>query len=386
MNDSSSSCVSSHIYALTWQFCEQVYISKVVNSICSNTVSWQGVNKDNIFSHFHTSTKLATCIKLKSIFISNKIPIFVELLGDDYPFFVDNIELLNSTSNNARIILINDEKYQLFYNKYYKHLEPILLDNTDIYHQLFNSINIPQFNSKVCFKAYFVDEPINDTVCFKINNNNIIDSFDYFIYTNSNRTFLDFLPYKKVYHDIKSKKKCRVFSRYVKWGPHILFNTYAYSIYMDCYFNLIDKNEKKYNNIFTLLDKNDNVLLDKHNNRKNIIEEITHLKNIYYQNKIKENLYNLNCLLQHYYKLELDTKKQINERPLTQNGIIFTKIQNNENEQNNFEYLKYLISKFTYRDQCILQIVRNPQIYEGLQRIFSPTWSKRVEIEKMSKF
>lgn len=46
------------------------------------------VREDRVVHHVHTSTKLATCMALRSVFVCNRIPVYVELLGEDYEFFV----------------------------------------------------------------------------------------------------------------------------------------------------------------------------------------------------------------------------------------------------------------------------------------------------------
>jgi hypothetical protein len=339
---------------------------------CMNrSVHFTYVEDSNIFSHFHTSTKLATSIKLKSILVCNRIPIFVELLGKDYPFFVDNKYLIKKLSMMAKKLLINNNDYMIFYNKYYRPLESILLDNTYIYKNLFDSINISQYNNKVCFKAYLISNKEEDNVLFNQTTDIMLEEYDYYIYTNSKRSFLHFLPYKKIYCDIKTKKHCLLFSRYIKWGSHLLFDTYSYSIYMDCYFDLIKKNKNKYNNIIQLLTENNNVIVDKHKCRKNIIEEINYLIHIYYNKSshiIKEHPNKLTDLLQ--FIDNLDNKNEIYSRELSQNGVIFTLIQNNEKANCIFNMLTRLFNEFTHRDQCCLQIAMNPRIYPNLQTLF----------------
>lgn len=348
---------------------------------CMNrSIHFTYVENSNIFFSFHTSTKLATCIKLKSILICNKIPVMVELLGNDYPFFVDNTESIKSLIVIAKKLLTNSDKYMIFYNKYYKSLELLLLDNTYIYKDLFDSINISQYNSNVCFKVYLIDEEYIDN--FDIKHDMVLEDYDYYIYTNSNKSFLDFLPYKKIYCDIKTKKHCFLFSRYIKWGPHLLFDTYSYSIYMDCYFNLIKKNKNKYNNIIQLLTENNNVIVDKHKCRKNIIEEINYLIHIYHHNSshiIKENPDKLTNLLRLIDNL--DNKNEISNRELSQNGVIFTLIQNNEKANCIFNMLTHLFNEYTHRDQCCLQIAMSPRIYPKLQTLFSISQYPEFSVE-----
>lgn len=65
----------------------------------------------------HTSTKLSTALGSDSIFVANRIPVFVEILGSDYPFFVDSEEELHEKIIKA-IELLNSDKYDKFIYDY----------------------------------------------------------------------------------------------------------------------------------------------------------------------------------------------------------------------------------------------------------------------------
>lgn len=68
--------------------------------------------KNHIYYNIHTSTKLATAYYAKSIFICNKLPVYVELLGEDYEFyFSDDLSNLDKTIEKANNILQDHEKY-----------------------------------------------------------------------------------------------------------------------------------------------------------------------------------------------------------------------------------------------------------------------------------
>ena len=77
--------------------------------------------KNNILFDTYTSTKLATALATNSIFICNKIPIFVELLGCNYDYYINNIIELEIIINKAKNTLNNKEEY----NKYLEKVKPI---------------------------------------------------------------------------------------------------------------------------------------------------------------------------------------------------------------------------------------------------------------------
>ncbi len=66
----------------------------------------------------HNTTKLATALGNNSILVCNKIPIMVEILGDDYPFFCDeNENSLHETIKKAKETIINNDLYQNYLDK-----------------------------------------------------------------------------------------------------------------------------------------------------------------------------------------------------------------------------------------------------------------------------
>lgn len=93
----------------------------------------------NILYDTYTSTKLATALATDSIFICNKIPIFVELLGEDYEFYCQKEEDLEFIINKAKNI-INDKLNFNNYLEKYKNLKNNLTLNNLLkkYEELFN--------------------------------------------------------------------------------------------------------------------------------------------------------------------------------------------------------------------------------------------------------
>ena len=72
----------------------------------------------NILYDIYTSTKLATAIATDSIFICNKIPIFVELLGVDYEFYCEDENELENVIQKAKNVLSDIETYKQYLEKY----------------------------------------------------------------------------------------------------------------------------------------------------------------------------------------------------------------------------------------------------------------------------
>tara|TARA_Y100001933_G_scaffold100481_2_gene101078 strand:+ start:3689 stop:4678 length:990 start_codon:yes stop_codon:yes gene_type:complete len=100
------------------------------------------VKPNKLYYYIHTATKLSTCLALDSIFISNRIPVFVELLGKKYDlFFKDDLSDLHEIINKAYDILQNTNKYL----DYLKKMAPIkkrlsLHNSSKQYYDIFKSI------------------------------------------------------------------------------------------------------------------------------------------------------------------------------------------------------------------------------------------------------
>tara|TARA_A100001015_G_scaffold293665_1_gene370548 strand:- start:3808 stop:4725 length:918 start_codon:yes stop_codon:yes gene_type:complete len=76
------------------------------------------IKKNNNLFDTYTSTKLATAIITNSIFICNKIPVFVELLGNDYEFYCDDENNLINIIEKAKITFNDEIKYDQYLQKY----------------------------------------------------------------------------------------------------------------------------------------------------------------------------------------------------------------------------------------------------------------------------
>tara|TARA_B110000208_G_scaffold191873_1_gene260653 strand:+ start:2005 stop:2910 length:906 start_codon:yes stop_codon:yes gene_type:complete len=93
------------------------------------------------YYNLHTSTKLGTCLFFNSIFICNKVPIYIELLGEDYKYYL-NEDFSNFKELNLKAIktLENIDNYNL-YLKSVEHVKKKLHPNNisdDIIHFLNN--------------------------------------------------------------------------------------------------------------------------------------------------------------------------------------------------------------------------------------------------------
>jgi hypothetical protein len=76
---------------------------------------------NNLYYTLHTSTKLSTALYLNCIFICNRIPIYVELLGEDYNFYLnDDLSNILDIINNAKDVLNNKDLYNNYIDKYTK--------------------------------------------------------------------------------------------------------------------------------------------------------------------------------------------------------------------------------------------------------------------------
>tara|TARA_Y100000768_G_scaffold102025_1_gene74550 strand:- start:2900 stop:3778 length:879 start_codon:yes stop_codon:yes gene_type:complete len=94
---------------------------------------------ENELYYTYTSTKLATAIASNSIFICNKIPVFYELLGDDYEFYCNSEEELSEIILKAKNTINTKELFNDYLNKY-NYLKHKLNINTLVnqYKNIFN--------------------------------------------------------------------------------------------------------------------------------------------------------------------------------------------------------------------------------------------------------
>lgn len=88
----------------------------LVNAFSSIHICY--IDKDNMLFNTYTTTKLATAIYTNSILVCNKIPVFVELLGEDYKFYFKNENDLKNIIEKAKITFNDDIKYNQYLQKY----------------------------------------------------------------------------------------------------------------------------------------------------------------------------------------------------------------------------------------------------------------------------
>ncbi len=125
---------------------------------------------NNLYYTLHTSTKLSTAMYLKCIFICNKIPVYVELLGEDYEFYLnDDLSNIQMILNNAQKTINNTDNYNAYITKY-EYVKNILSPENicNNYHKIFTN-NIKK--NKDIFKDSSTDNKIQNKI---INNKNMI--------------------------------------------------------------------------------------------------------------------------------------------------------------------------------------------------------------------
>ena len=96
------------------QSCKNNNLHKL--SYCGIHINY--VLPDKVNYHIHTSTKLSTAILFKSIFICNKIPIYLEILGKDYEYYInDDLSNMDNIIKKALDVLNNNNEYNLYLSK-----------------------------------------------------------------------------------------------------------------------------------------------------------------------------------------------------------------------------------------------------------------------------
>lgn len=91
-------------------------------NICSKKQVFTSIHIDyilpsNTYYHFHTSTKLSTAMLFNSIFICNRVPVYEEILGKEYPFYLeDNLSNLRKIINLAFDTFNNNKLYESYLN------------------------------------------------------------------------------------------------------------------------------------------------------------------------------------------------------------------------------------------------------------------------------
>jgi hypothetical protein len=118
-------------------------LSKIKPGNFNSSIHIDFVLSNNIQYHIHTSTKLATALNLNSVFICNKQPIYIEILGHNYPLYIyDDLSNLDDVIILAKNIINSKEKYKeyLEYMKKFK----LMLTPEKIkyeYEKIFSKIN-----------------------------------------------------------------------------------------------------------------------------------------------------------------------------------------------------------------------------------------------------
>jgi len=86
-------------------------------SITDSCIHIDFLNSDHMYYSVHTSTKLSTALYFNCIFICNRIPVYVELLGESYEFYInDDRSNLEGIINNAKEMLLDKQKYNNYLN------------------------------------------------------------------------------------------------------------------------------------------------------------------------------------------------------------------------------------------------------------------------------
>lgn len=125
------------------------YNIKIINSNFIENINnnYIGIHIDFIldnkfYYYLHTSTKLGTCLINNSIFICNRIPIYLELLGNEYEFYInDDLSNLDIIIDKAKNTIKNKTKY-ISYLKKMKYIKDKLSPENcyNNYITLFNKI------------------------------------------------------------------------------------------------------------------------------------------------------------------------------------------------------------------------------------------------------
>ena len=101
------------------------------------------LTKEHIYYNKITSTKLATSMYYNSIFICNRVPIYLEILGENYEYyFEDDLSNIQEIIDKARITLNNNKEYSSYLIKYSNIKEmfsPEYVKNE--YFKLLNTVN-----------------------------------------------------------------------------------------------------------------------------------------------------------------------------------------------------------------------------------------------------
>jgi|SaaInlStandDraft_7_1057024.scaffolds.fasta_scaffold04466_1 hypothetical protein len=154
--------------------------------------------EDKTYYNIHTSTKLITSLCYDSIFICNKVPIYIELLGNDYEYFItNNIELI---INKAKTCINNKNKYQEYLNKMKPIKKRLLINNiskdlnniiNNIDYKQSNKVNIITIN-----KNYNISAILNDKNITSIIKNITCNHISYYKFNGTLNITLNGILYK----------------------------------------------------------------------------------------------------------------------------------------------------------------------------------------------
>tara|TARA_Y100001933_G_scaffold262209_1_gene318914 strand:- start:1419 stop:2378 length:960 start_codon:yes stop_codon:yes gene_type:complete len=118
------------------------------------------VQSNNLYYIFHTSTKLATALSTNSIFICNKIPVYEELLGPDYPFYVEDENDIPHKIKKAQDLINDYEKYTAFLLKYEQLKKKLSISSiSNYYSQLISSIFSNNYRINIFDEQYLKRYP-----------------------------------------------------------------------------------------------------------------------------------------------------------------------------------------------------------------------------------
>lgn len=88
------------------------------NKLNLNGIHIDFILNDNFYYYLHTSTKLATALNFNSIFVCNRVPVYVEILGDNYEYYLeDDLSNFNYIIKKAKNVYCNQDKYNEYINK-----------------------------------------------------------------------------------------------------------------------------------------------------------------------------------------------------------------------------------------------------------------------------
>jgi hypothetical protein len=87
-------------------------------------ISYIEKNREDLYWHFVDAGKLFTALKCNSILICNRVPVYEEILGKNYEFFIEENEdkdkQILEIFNKAKQCLLNEEMFNDYKKKYYQ--------------------------------------------------------------------------------------------------------------------------------------------------------------------------------------------------------------------------------------------------------------------------